>query len=333
LSSIERYIKGLTETPYRGYLKPMSRKGLLLAFSLLSVGLFSCGEGEKYNLTELSKELNATVKPLSDKEKERVTSIVSTIFPKTWKVIDIFKVEPSEERYLKKYLVKVYSEYEHAIYNRYIWFTDDGKVLFTQGYLVGNKTVSPIIPPKAKEYPLENIGWILDIERIVYSANLPTTLTVGKKTVYIVWNPYCRVCFEKWKEILDTAQKEHLTLKLISYHNVYYPIDNLYMLIYILYKAQREGLASVLNEYYNSYQKFEDFIEALKKDAYANLPKIPKNDYNNIGYALKQISQTLGVARIFIVPTTIRLEKVNTQLGTASGYVYVGEVKLIDGKK
>jgi len=311
-----------------GYLKPMSKRGLLLAVSLLGLGLFSCGEGEKYELKQLSEELHLKLQPLKGKEKEKITSIVEAVFPKTWKVLSIYRVEPSEEKYLRKYLIRVYSEYDHVIYNRFIWFTDDGKVLFTYGYLVGNKTVSPIIPPKGKEYPLENVGWILDIERIVYGANLPTTLTVGKKTVYLVWNPYCKVCFDRWKDILETAQREKITLKLIPYHNVYYPIDNLYMLIYILYKAQAEGLASVLNKYYSSAKSFDDFIGNLKRDAYAFLPKIPKDDYNEIGYALKQISQTLNVAKIFVVPTTVWVKKVNTQLGTASGYVYVGEIKL-----
>ncbi len=273
-------------------------------------------------------ENGTSYQPLKGEEAKHLKEVLNSVFPKGWEIVGVYKATPSEEKYLNKYLVKVYSPIDHAVFNRYVWLTSDGKVLFTYGYLVRGNAAYPIIPKEAKEYPLENVGWILDVERIAIEGNLPLTLTEGKKTVYIVWSPFCKVCFDRWKELLETAKRENLSIKLIPYHNPYYPIDNLYALIYLLYRAQNEGLYAVLNSYYSSAQNFEDFLERLKRDTYAHLGEIPKKTYNNLGYYLKQIYTVLGQAKVYVVPTTVWVVSVNPQLGLAKGYVYAGRIEL-----
>ncbi len=299
----------------------------IFALTFTAFLFFSCGDESSSPLPP-PKAQNENYTPLKGEEREFLEKVLKSVFPPSWEVLDIYSVTPSEDKNLKKYLVRFYSQVDHAVFSRYLWFSPKGEVLFTYAYKVSGEKAYPLIPPKGKEYPLENIGWVLDFERIAFSANLPVTLTKGTQTVYLVWNPYCKICYQKWKEILKTAREKSVTLKIIPYHNVYYPLDNLYMLIYILYKAQKEGLLSVLENYYGNSKDFNDFLEKLKKDTLANLGKIPKDDYNSIGFALKQIYQVLAQAKVFAVPTTVRLVEVKTRLGLAKGYVYVGELKI-----
>ena len=306
----------------------MTKRVLFLGLSFFGIFLIGCGEEEKYQLQTLKQELKMDLKPLEGKEREKITSIVKTVLPPSWELLDIYKVPKAEEKFLRKYLVRVYSPYQHAVFNKFVWFTEDGKLLFTQTYKVGDRKVSLIVPAKEKEHPLENITWVLDVERIAINANLPLSLTSGKRTVYLVWNPYCKICFQKWKDILKTAREEGLTLKIIPYHNVYYPIDNLYALIYLLWKAQNGGLLNVLNDYYTRYKSFNEFLNNLKEETFKNLGEVPKDSYNNIGFALKQISQTLAAAKIFVVPTTVEVKGKNPVMQLVKGYVYVGEIKL-----
>jgi thiol-disulfide isomerase/thioredoxin len=303
----------------------MFSRVLPLAFGALI--LFSCGE-ENSPLPPPQAQ-NETYTPLKGEEKDFLKKVLSSVFPPSWEILDIYLVTPSEDKDLKKYLVRFYSPMDHAVYSRYLWFSPEGELLFTYAYKVQGERAYPLIPPKGKEYPLENISWVLDFERVAFSANLPVTLTVGNKgTIYLVWNPYCKVCYQKWQEILKDAKEKGLTVKLIPYHNVYYPLDNLYMLIYILYSAQKEGLPAVLERYYSQSKDFNEFLERLKKDTYANLGRIPKEEYNSIGFALKQIYQVLAQAKIFTVPTTVKLVEINDRLGLAKGYVYVGEIRI-----
>ena len=305
----------------------MLRRSLFaLAAAGAALGLLSCSGSS--TPPPPPADNGTTYKPLKGDEVEHLKIVLSSVFPRGWEIVAIYSATPPEEKYLKKYLVKVYSPLDHAVYNRYVWLTNDGKVLFTYGYLVRGSGAYPIIPKEAKEYPLENVGWILDIERIAIEGNLPLTLTGGKRTVYLVWNPYCKECFEKWKEILETAKREHLSVKLIPYHNVYYPLDNLYALIYLLYRAQNEGLLTVLNSYYSSAKSFEDFLQRVKRDTYAHLGEIPKDTFNRLGYYLKQIYTVLGQAKVYVVPTTVWVVDINPQLGMAKGYVYVGRIEL-----
>lgn len=274
------------------------------------------------------KAPNESYIPLKGEEREFQEKILRSVFPPSWEVLDIYLVIPSEDKDLKKYLVRFYSQVDHAVFRRYLWFSPKGEVLFTSAYKVDGEKAYPLIPPKGKEYPLENVTWVLDFERIAFSANLPVSLTKGRETVYLVWNPYCKVCYQKWKEILKNAREKSVTLKIIPYHNLYYPLDNPYMLLYILYRSQKEGLLSVLENYYENSKDFNDFLERLKRDTFANLGKIPKENYNSLGFALKQIYQVLAQAKVFTVPTTVRLIEVKTRLGLAKGYVYVGELKI-----
>ena len=301
----------------------------LLLFGVGTIFLNSCGEdSKKAEIKELKRELKLQLETPSQQEAEKLKRALNAIVPKNWQIVDIFKVTPSEEPYLKKFLVRLYSPYNHALFNRFVWLTNDGKVLFLSAYLLGEDTVTPLSPPKAKEYPLENVGWILDLERILYTYNIPSLLVRGKKTLYLVWNPFCRECFNRWKDIVETAKREKLSIKLIPYHNVYYPTDNLYMLIYLLYRAQREGLYTVLNAYYSSSKNFEEFLQKLKRDAYSHLGQIPRKDYNTLGFALKEIYKVLYQAKVFSVPTTVKVVEIKTELGLAKGYVYVGEIRL-----
>jgi len=306
----------------------MKKKTLLIGLSLLGLFLTNCGEEEEYQLQILKQELKTELRPLEGNKKKQITAIVKVILPQNWELLEIYEIPKAEKDYLKKYLIRVYSPYQHAVFNKFIWFTKDGELLFSQTYKVEKGKVSLIVPAKEKEYPLENITWVSDIERIALNANLPITLTEGKKTIYLVWNPYCKTCFQQWKEILKTAQEKGLTVKLIPYHNVYYPLDNLYALIYILWKAQNEGLFNVLNGYYTKFQSFDDFLSNLKEEAFKNLKKVPKDSYNNIGLALKQISQTLAVSKIFVVPTTVEIKETDKLMQLVKGYVYVGQIKL-----
>ena len=304
----------------------MFKRSLFALFGVAALFMVACG-GQS-NPPPPPPDNGTSYQPLEGQEGEHLKRVLSSVFPKGWQIVALYRATPSEEKYLNKYLVKVYSPLDHAVYNRYIWLTSDGKVLFTYGYLIGGNSAYPIIPKEAKEYPLENVGWILDIERIAVEANMPLTLTAGKKTVYLVWNPYCKVCFARWKEVLETAKRENLSIKLIPYHNVYYPLDNLYALIYLLYRAQNEGLYSVLNSYYSSSKSFEEFLERVKRDTYAHLGEIPKDTFNRLGYYLKQIYTVLGQAKVYVVPTTVWVVDINPQLGMAKGYVYVGQIEL-----
>jgi thiol-disulfide isomerase/thioredoxin len=306
----------------------MKKKTLLVGLTLSGFLLFGCGEEEKYQLQTLKQELKTELKPLEGKEKQQITAVVKAIIPQSWELLEIYKVPKAEKDYLKKYLIRVYSPYQHAVFNKFVWFTKDGELLFSQTYKVENRKVSLIVPVKEKEYPLENISWVSDVERVALNSNLPITLTEGKKTIYIVWNPYCKTCFQKWKDILKAAQEKNLTVKLIPYHNVYYPIDNLYALIYIFWRAQNEGLFNVLNGYYTRFQSFDDFLNSLKEEAFKKLKNVPRESYNNIGFALKQISKTLAVSKIFVVPTTVEIKETDKLMQLVKGYVYVGEIKL-----
>jgi hypothetical protein len=290
--------------------------------------MFSCGGGEKYNLGKLEQQVGAKPVELPGKEKEHVEALVKAIFPQGWKVIEVFGIKTSEEPYLKKYLAVVYNPYQHAVFYRFIWITTDGKYLTANLYRINKGSVDLILPKKAVEHPLEDLRWLLDIERIALSQNLPLTLTEGKRYVYIVWNPYCESCFNCWKELVRTAKKERLGIKIIPYHNVYYPLDNLYMLIYILHRAKSEGLFTVLNGYYSNSKSFTDFLQRLKRDAFANLSKIPKKEFNDIGYSLEAISKDLKAAKVLVVPTTVWVKNINPSTGSASGYVYVGSITL-----
>ena len=288
----------------------------------------SCGNEEKVEVKKLQEELKLKLSKPKGEDLERLKETFKAILPQGWEILDIYSVEPSEEKYLKKYLVRLYAPYYHAVFNKFVWLTNDNKVLFLNGYLSGSNSVSPIVPPKEKEYPLENVSWILDIERILFTYNIPSQLTNGKNVVYIVWNPFCKSCFENWKNVIEEAKRENLAVKLIPYHSVYYPIDNLYALIYILYRAQKEGLLTVLNSYYANSKSFEEFLEKLKEDAYANLKSIPKKEYNTLGFALKEINKILYQAKVFAVPTSVKVVEIKTELGLAKGYVYTGVLKL-----
>lgn len=290
--------------------------------------IVSCESEKKVEIKKIQEEFKLKLSKPKEEDLEKLKNTFKAILPQDWQILDIYSVEPSEEKYLKKYLIRVYSPYYHAVFNRFVWLTNDDKVLFLNGYLLGQNSVFPIVPPKEKEYPLENVSWILDIERILFTYNIPAQLTNGKKVVYIVWNPFCKSCFENWKNLIEEAKRENLAIKLIPYHSVYYPIDNLYMLIYILYRAQKEGLLTVLNSYYTNSKSFEEFLEKLKKEAYANLKSIPKKEYNTLGFALKEINKILYQAKVFAVPTTVKVVKVETDLGLAKGYVYTGVLKL-----
>ncbi len=299
----------------------------LLFFPTLGIlFLTSCQSEPKYDLKKVEEEVGSKVKPLEEKEKKELKGILEAVFPKGWEVIGLFEVQPSEESFLRKFLVKVYSPYEHVIWNRFVWLTSDGKLLFTKTYLVGDNSVGPIVPKKDREYPLESLRWVLDIERVAFDGNLPISLTKGKRIVYLVWNPYCKTCFQEWKEMLKKAKENEVSVRLIPYHGVYYPMDNLYMLIYLLWKAQNEGLYAVLDGYYSSAKSFEDFLSRLKEETFQNLNGIPEKTFNNIGFQLKQISKILETAKIFVVPTSVLVEKVEPKLGLAEGYVIVGQI-------
>ena len=299
----------------------------IFALTFTAFLFFSCGDESSSPLPP-PKAQNENYTPLKGEEREFLEKLLKSVFPPSWEILDIYSVTPSEDKNLKKYLVRFYSQVDHAVFSRYLWFSPKGEVLFTYAYKVSGEKAYPLIPPKGKEYPLENIGWVLDFERIAFSVNLPVTLTKGTQTVYLVWNPYCKVCYQKWKEILKTSKEKSVTLKIIPYHNVYYPIDNLYMLIYLLWKAQNEGLINVLNEYYTKAENYEKFLELLKEDTLKNLKSVPKDSYNNIGFALKQISQTLAVSKIFVVPTTVEIKETDRLMRLVKGYVYVGDIKL-----
>lgn len=305
------------------------RKLILFSTLVSSIYLFSSCESEpKYNLQKIKQEVGASVQSLSPQKEERLKAILKSIYPNKWQILGIFKIQQNEEKFFKKYLVKVYSPYEHVIWNKFIWFTKDGKLLTPILYKIENNNIDLITPKKEKEYPLESLRWILDVERISLEGNIPISLTQGRNIVYLIWNPYCKKCFENWKELVKEAKKRNIAIKLIPYHNIYYPIDNLYMLIYLLWKAQNEGLYSILDKYYSNSQSFEDFLDKLKRETYANLGKIPKDSFNNLGYALKEISNTLQGAYIYIVPTSVILTKVNPTVGLAEGYVLVNQIKL-----
>ncbi len=312
----------------RVFFKKLFKGGSLLLIAPLGLVLFSCQNSQepKYQTSQKLEKINQA-QPLEEKEKEKLLSLVKAILPQSWEILDIYKV-PSEEKFLKKYLLKVYSQYEHAILYRFLWLTDDGKLLFPTAYGVEGNKVSLILPAKEKEYPLENLRWVLDIERIAIMGNLPITLTEGKNIVYLVWNPYCKVCFQRWKEIIQTARANNISIKLIPYHNIYYPLDNLYMIIYLLWKAQNEGLYAVLDKYYSSSKSFEEFIKKLKEDTFASFSQIPKDTYNTLGYSIQQINKILSQAKIFVVPTTVKVVHTNPTVGLAEGYVYVGLIKL-----
>jgi len=303
-------------------------KKFLPLFLLGPLLIVSCEGEKKVEIKKLQKEFKVKLSKPKEEDLKKLRGVFKAILPKDWEILDIFSVQPSEEKYLKKYLLRVYSPYYHAVFNRFVWLTADGKVLFLNGYLLGEGAVSPIVPPKEKEYPIENVSWILDVERILFSYNLPSQLTNGKRVVYIVWNPFCKVCYENWQSLIEEAKRKKVALKLIPYHNVYYPIDNLYALIYLLYRSQKEGLLTVLNSYYTDSKSFEDFLEKLKKDAYANLKTIPKKEFNTLGYALKEINKILYQAKVFSVPTTVEVIEIKSELGLAKGYVYIGELKI-----
>ena len=292
----------------------------------------SCNNEPHYSLSQLQEEVGDKVEPLETEKENQLKAILNSIFPKGWKVLKIFKVTTAEEPYLKKYLVKVYSPYEHLILNKFVWLTKDGKILFSTAYQIEANRVSVIVPKHSKEYPIESLRWILDVERIALEGNLPITLTKGSKVVYLVWNPYCKKCFDRWKDIVTKAQQLNVSIKLIPYHNVYYPIDNLYMLIFLLWKAQNDGLFNVVNNYYSQSGNFEDFLSRLKKDAFTYIGKIPKNAFNSIGFSLKEISQTLQVAKIYVVPTTVLVKKINPTIGLAEGYVLVNKITFKEPK-
>jgi len=300
----------------------------MLRFLLLfaAAAIVGCSSSGRYDLNKLSQEVDEKLYELKGKEKERLERVAKAIFPAEWKVIGVFGVEGGEEGF-KKYLVAVYSPYQHAVYYRFIWITEDGRYLTTALYRLGENKVSLIVPAKEKEHPLESLRWILDFERIAMAHNLPVVLTPGERTLYLVWNPYCESCFKRWKEILKTAEEKRISIKLIPYHGTYYPWDNLYLLIYVLNEASAVGLFEVLNRYYSA-ESFDEFMQRLKNDAFAAVGKIPKERFNEIGAALKSINKVLTQAKILVVPTTVRVVSVDPTAGLASGYVFVGEIKL-----
>jgi hypothetical protein len=100
------------------------------------------------------------------------------------------------------------------------------------------------------------------------------------------------------------------------------------MMVYLLWRAQREGLLTVLNDYYSKDDNFEDFIKRLKLDTYRYLKDIDKNSYNNFGYSIEAISKILERGKVFYIPTTIKVEKVDKVNSFASGYIFVNQIKL-----
>jgi len=304
-------------------------KKILVSFAIVGgIALInSCGSEKSYNLSKLQEEVGSKLFPLKGEEETKLKNIIRALYPEEWKIVGLFGVKQSEENFFKKYLVAVYNPYQHVVFYRFIWLTEDGKYLSTTLYRIGNNTVELILPKKDKEYPLENLRWLLDVERIVLSANLPQTLLKGKKYIYLVWNPYCESCYNRWRDIIKEATQMGLGIKIIPYHNIYYPLDNLYMLIYLLYRAQSEGLYTVLNNYYSA-PSFEAFLNQLKKDMYVHLKDIPKERFNSIGFALQQINKVLKQAKILVVPTTVQVENIDPTAGLASGYVYVGRIEL-----
>ncbi|NPB05941.1 MAG: hypothetical protein GXO08_06160 [Aquificae bacterium] len=304
-------------------------KRLLSAALAGALLLASCGGKVEYEPSQLRQEVGTSVKPLEGKEREKLEAVLRAVFPPGWRILDLFAVPSAEKPYLKKYLVKVYSPYEHVVWNRFVWTTAEGDLLFTKTYRVANETVALILPKKEKEYPLESLRWILDVERIAVGGNLPLTLTPGQRPVYLVWNPYCKPCFDRWKELIEEALRKKVSLKLVPYHGVYYPLDNLYALVYLLWKAQSTGnLYSVLNEYYSSAEDFEDFLTRLKEDAFRGLSEVPKEEFNRIGFLLKEVSKVVEGAKVLVVPTSVLVQNVEPKLGLAEGFVVVGRVVL-----
>lgn len=292
-----------------------------------SLILFSACEKEpRFNLQKIKQEVGASIQAIPSSKEKHLKALLRSIFPDKWQILGVFKVSQSETKYFEKYLVKVYSPYDHVIWNKFIWITKNGKLLTPIFYLVSNKTVSLIVPKKEKEIPLESIRWILNVERIALEGDIPISLTSGKKVVYLIWNPYCKLCFNNWKNIIKKARSKNIAIKLIPYHNVYYPLDNLYMLIYLLWQAQNEGLYAVLNKYYSASKSFEDFLENLKKETYTNLGKIPKTTFNSLGFSLREIAKTLQESYIYIAPTTVLLTKINPTVGLAEGYILVNQI-------
>ena len=303
----------------------------LLILSFAPSVLTSCGKKEKYNLKKLSDEVGSKLIELNGKEENHLKSLISALYPQKWKIIKIFGVKGNVSDF-KRYLVAVYNPYQHAVFYNFVWITKDGRYLTTNLYKVENNTLSLIVPKKTVDYPLEDISWILNINRIIYAQNLPLQLTNGKNVVYLVWNPYCVKCFERWSEIVQQAKRNNLSIVLLPYHNIYYPQDNIYMLLYLLWKAQNQGLYSVLNEYYSNSKSFEDFIKKLKEDTYKGLAKIPKQEFNNLGYSIENISKILNNAKIYTVPTTIVVKDIDKINSLASGYIYVNKINLNVGK-
>jgi len=191
------------------------RKFVLISASIGSlIILNSCEEQPKFNLKKVGQEINSKVVELQPEEKKRLVGILNAVFPNKWKILGIFKVSESEEPFLKKYLVKVYSPYEHIIWNKFVWFSKDGKLLIPTTYFVSKESVNLIVPKKEKEFPLESLRWILDVERIALEGNIPITLTNGKRIVYIIWNPYCKICFKQWNKILKLAREKNVSLNI-----------------------------------------------------------------------------------------------------------------------
>jgi len=303
----------------------MYRKFFLL--TALGLFFFSCGEQKKYNLEEFSQEIGNSLEELSSEDESKVVSILKPLYPKDWKILKVFRVKEGIKEF-NQFLVAVYSPEQHAVFYNFVWFTKDGKFLITSLYKVEETKVLAILPKKKVDYPLEDISWILEINRIIYAQNLPLILTKGQKIIYLVWNPYCKQCYEKWKNILKKAQEKNISIILIPYHSIYYPLDNIYMMVYLLWRAQREGLLTVLNDYYSKSNNFEDFIKQLKLDTYRYLKDMDKNSYNNFGYSIEAISKILERGKVFYIPTTIKVDKVDKVNSFASGYIFVNQIKL-----
>ncbi len=299
----------------------------LILITLISIFAFSCGEKENYSLKEFSNEIGVKLSNLTTTNEKNLKNLFAVVYPKSWKIIKIFKVL-NNNTYFKQYLVVVYSPEQHAVFYNYLWLTKDNKFLIPNLYKIENQEVYALLPKKRIEYPLEDISWILNINRIIFSQNLPLSLTKGSRTVYLIWNPYCQKCYENWKKLLKIATERKLNVMLIPYHSIYYPLDNLYSMIYILWRAQKEGLLSVLDKYYSSAGNFEEFLDKLKTDTYSSFRDIPKEYYNNVGYAIESIDKILELHNIFYVPTTIWIDKVDKINSIAQGYIYVNQIRL-----
>ena len=306
----------------------MSQRKLIGSVVAGSIVLFSLGCGENnYNL-EVKNVTLENLKPLSGDESVFLRSIVKSIFPSEWKILNIYEAGKEDNINSKRYLLEIYIPNLHLIRRNFIWLTFDNKTLITQLYHIEKGKVVLIKPQREVSYPLENLRWILDIERILITANFPTEIiSQGNKTLYLVWNIYCKACYSQWKQLLKYAKEKGFRLKIIPFHSFYYPQDNLYSLIYILWKAQNVGsLEEVLKEYYSSASNFEEFLKRIKTNAYGNLTKINPKTFNEIGFYLEQLGKVLNQAKIFVVPTSIEVVKVSPNIGVAEGYIYIGKL-------